>query len=134
MNQTIRRMNRYFNVDCIMRLSQNKELRKELQIRRLSRYNRVQKKSKVIRFGIKVSNNVREALILDKENGNNLWDEAIKKEMAALNQASVFIYHPPSYKVSHQYQYAWESECLIQPSFMQIMLAQSETQQIQAVL
>ena len=59
----------------------------------------------MIKFGIKVPNNVREVLILDKENGYNLWAEAIQKQMTALNQASVFIYHPPSYKVNHQYQY-----------------------------
>ena len=97
-------MNRYFNVDCIIRLSQNKELRKEPQIKWLSRNNRIQRKPKVIKFGIKVPNNVREVLILDKENVNNLWAEAIQKEMTALNQASVFIYHPPSYKVNHQNQ------------------------------
>ena len=64
-----------------MRISQNKELRKELQIRRLSRNKRIQKKSKVIKFGRTVPNNVKEALILDRENGNNLWAEAIQKEM-----------------------------------------------------
>ena len=89
-----------------MRLTQNKELKKELQIRQLSRNGRAKMKSKVIKFGIKVPNNVREALSLDKENGNNLWAEAIQKEMTALNQASVFIHHPPSYKVGNQYQYA----------------------------
>ena len=89
-----------------MRISQTKELRKELQIRRLSRNKRIQKKSKVIKFGITVPNNVKEALILDKENGNNLWAEAIQKEMTALNKASVFIHYPPNHKIDPQYQYA----------------------------
>ena len=106
MNRTIRRMHRYFNIDLIMRLSQNKELKKELNIRRVSRNHRVQRRPNKIKFGIKVPNNIREALILDKENGNNLWSEAIQKEMTALNDAAVFIYHPPSYKVGSQYQYA----------------------------
>ena len=47
MNQTIRRMHSHFNVDYIMRISQNKKLREELQIRRISRNNKVQKKWKM---------------------------------------------------------------------------------------
>ena len=50
MNRTIRRMHRYFNIDRIMRLSQNKELKKDLQIRRLSRNNRVQRRPNKIKF------------------------------------------------------------------------------------
>ena len=34
-----------------------------------------------MKFGIKVSNNVDEALALDKENGNSLWHDAIQKEL-----------------------------------------------------
>ncbi len=58
----------------------------------LSRNKRIQKKTKLIQVGIKVSNNVREAIILEKENGNDLWEEAIQKEMDALNKAIVFHY------------------------------------------
>ena len=32
-------------------------------------------------FGIEIPNTVREALELDRKNGNNLWREAIEKEM-----------------------------------------------------
>ena len=39
------------------------------------------------KFGIQVLKTVREALDLDKANGNNLWWEAIKKEMKAVRIA-----------------------------------------------
>ena len=36
---------------------------------------------KQIKFGVKVPGSVEEALMLDKENGNTLWGEAINKEL-----------------------------------------------------
>ena len=56
----------------------------------------------MIKFCITVANNVKEALTLDKENGNNLLFEAIQKEMTALNKASVFIHYPPNHKIDSQ--------------------------------
>ena len=36
------------------------------------------------KFWIKVPKNVEEALVLDKENGNDLWWKAIQEEMSAV--------------------------------------------------
>lgn len=72
----------------------------------MSRNNKIQKKPKLINFGLKVPNNVRESLLLDTENENNLWAEAIRKEMTVLSKESVFVHHHPSYKVNDQYQHA----------------------------
>ena len=39
-------------------------------------------------FGIEVPNTVKEALEMDKKNGNNIWREAIEKEMKKVKVAS----------------------------------------------
>ena len=39
------------------------------------------------KFGIKIPINVENALDIDKENGNHLWEEAILKEMNAIRIA-----------------------------------------------
>ena len=45
---------------------------------------------KKYKFGVQVPSSVRQALQLDKENGNTLWADAIQKEMDCLNKHSVF--------------------------------------------
>ena len=35
-------------------------------------------------FGYKITNNYREALLLDRKDGNTLWDDATRKEMTEL--------------------------------------------------
>ena len=62
-------------------------------------------KQKRIKFGIQIPNNVKEALEQDKINQNNLWGEAIMKEMSALMKAGVFSFYPPNYRVPNNYQY-----------------------------
>jgi hypothetical protein len=99
--RTIRRMHRYYNTGRIERL----RISNEIKVRRLSRNKRLQNKKNRVKFGIKVPNNVREAIIFDKENKNNLWAEAIMKEMTALEKAGVFEFHPPHHQVSKEYQY-----------------------------
>ena len=65
----------------------------------------MENKANCIKFGIKVPNLVREALIFDSENQNTLWLDAIKKEMTALDQAKVFQYMPGHFKIPKNYQY-----------------------------
>ena len=36
---------------------------------------------KTHKYGIKIPKNVAEAHAIDRENGNSLWDDAIKEEM-----------------------------------------------------
>eukprot|EP00957_Ditylum_brightwellii_P096254 7331618-Ditylum_brightwellii.AAC.2 len=40
-------------------------------------------------------NNIQEALLLDKTNGDNKWSEAIMKEMIDLDRLNVFQYYDP---------------------------------------
>ena len=42
------------------------------------------------KFGVRVPRNIKEALALDKENKNNLWAQAIKKEMDKIMEFEVF--------------------------------------------
>ena len=45
--------------------------------------------------GYKITNNSSEVLLLDKNNGNTLWDDAIFKEMTELEKLGVFQLYPP---------------------------------------
>ena len=101
-NRSIRRMSYHYNVDRIMRIRKYQEIFN----RRLSRNKQMEKRRNRIKFGIRVPNSVREALIFDRENKNNLWAEAIKKEMGALDKAQVFRYQPSHFKIPKDYQYA----------------------------
>ena len=58
------------------------------------------------KFGIKIPNTVRDALLLDRENGNHLWVESIAKEMDGLDEQQVWEFHPPDYKPGSDYQFA----------------------------
>ena len=42
------------------------------------------------KYGVWVPKTVNEALTLEKMNGNNLWREAIMKEMSALQEYNTF--------------------------------------------
>ena len=61
---------------------------------------------KVFKFGIEIPKDYKDAMRLDREAGNNLWKEAVEKEMNQLKQYKVFIDlgkangpPPPGYKV-----------------------------------
>ena len=42
------------------------------------------------KFGVRVPFGIKQAMQLDKENGNTFWLDAIKKELACLNAHEVF--------------------------------------------
>ena len=42
------------------------------------------------KFGVRVPRNTNEALLLDQQNQNNLWKEAIAKEMSKIVEFQVF--------------------------------------------
>ena len=50
------------------------------------------------KFGYKIPNNSREALLLDKKNGNNLWTYTIAKDIMALDRLGLFQLYPPKTK------------------------------------
>ena len=101
-NRSMRRLSRYHNIDRLLRIRKFKDIR----VRRVSRNKRMENKVNRIKFGIKVPNSVREALIFDNDNQNTLWSDAIKKEMTALDNAKVFEYLPGHVKIPKHYQYA----------------------------
>ena len=43
------------------------------------------------KLGVRVARNIKEALALDKEAGNDLWQQAIKKEMDKIVEFEVFV-------------------------------------------
>ena len=58
------------------------------------------------KFGYKIPNNSREALLLDSKNGKTLWADAIAKEMTALERIGVFQIYPP--KTKFDKKYGWQ--------------------------
>ena len=56
------------------------------------------------KFGIQVPNSVRHAEQLDKEAGNTLWADAIKKELAEIDEYDVFKPLPLGVKAPHGYK------------------------------
>ena len=102
--RTLRRLSRYHNIDRIMRLRKMNTI--TINLRRLSKNARNSKLKQREKFGIKIPNNVREALILDRINKNNLWSMAMAKEMGALNHMKCFKYYPGHHKFDTSYQYA----------------------------
>ena len=66
-NRTIRRMAQYYNIDRLMRLRHVKSIK----LRRQYRNTRTKNKGKRVKFGLKIPNNTREALLIDTKIGNN---------------------------------------------------------------
>ena len=60
------------------------------------------------KFGIKIPNSTREALLFDKLNNDTKWGDAIAKEMNGLCRLNVFKFFSPSHKLDKQngWQYA----------------------------
>ena len=56
------------------------------------------------KYGIKIPNTTREALILDRINGENKWYDAIQKELIALEKLNVWKFHPSHHKMPREYQ------------------------------
>ena len=59
-----------------------------------------------ILFGLEVPCNVREALELDRKNGNQRWAEAIHKEMKGLQDHKTFSFLNPGKAAPTGYQFA----------------------------
>ena len=51
-----------------------------------------------IMYGIKVPKSAKQALEFDKQNGNTMWEDSIKKEMKALYDMETFRFLPGSHK------------------------------------
>ena len=58
------------------------------------------------KYAIKILNTTREALILDRINGDNKWYDAIEKELIVLEKFSIWKFHSSHYKILREYQKA----------------------------
>ena len=72
----------------------NKYIRKNKKWRTLvNKLKKQLRNTPVFQFGVQVPRNHAEAMELDRKNGNNLWAEAIKKELEGLDEYNVFRDH-----------------------------------------
>ena len=55
-------------------------------------------------MGVEVPRTVKEALELDAKNGDNKWQEGIKKEMEGLYEHQTFRFLPPGSKAPEGFQ------------------------------
>ena len=74
-------------------------LKLELDDQETKKLKKKVKSSKKERCGMSIPRNTREALMLDKNNGNTLWAEAIANERTALEAKGVFKFHHPTNKM-----------------------------------
>ena len=56
-------------------------------------------------FGVRVPRTYKEALALDKANGNTLWQDAIQKELDQIREYNTFIPRPDLWRAPEGYQF-----------------------------
>ena len=74
--------------------------------RRTNKHKTRFKGDSAMKFGVEVPRTVKEALELDKNNGNNKWAEAIQKEMQGLHDHQTFRFLAPGEAAPKEYQFA----------------------------
>jgi hypothetical protein len=89
----VRRLYRSYNIDKAVRVNRTRRATKN----RTSKNARNAKIQDRVKYDIRVPRNTREALLLDKQNKNTKWADAIAKEMTALNRLDVFEYKSPAH-------------------------------------
>ena len=89
---------------AISRLSRSYNIDRTIRLRRISKNTMNEKKINREKFGILIHNSSREALLLDKENGNSFWAESTMKEMTALDTAGCFYCYPSHHKFGKAFQ------------------------------
>ena len=57
-------------------------------------------------YGVILPQNVKQALAIDAESGDDVWLQAIRKEVASLLALHCFEFHVPDYKPNLEYQFA----------------------------
>ena len=66
---------------------------------------KVQASGKKYKFGVRVPFGLKQAMQLDKENGNTFWFDAIKKKLSCLTDHKVFRFLEKGEKAPSNYQY-----------------------------
>lgn len=93
-SRLIRRLHRHYNIGRTLRARKN---RTKAGMSRNQRIAAIVNREK---YGIKVPQNVRQALLYDTTNNNTLWSDAIAKEMTSLLKLNVFKFHSSTHKCS----------------------------------
>ena len=60
---------------------------------------------RTFKFGVEVPKKWKDIIIIDSASGNTLWQDAVKKEVAALIFHKCFDFKSPNYKPSSEYQF-----------------------------
>ena len=102
---TIRRMSRVHGVEKSYRVI-IRRVKKARTGSKKSRNARVVSQSMRETFGIKIPNSTKEALILDRINGDNKWHDSMQKELMALEKLNVWKFHPSHHRMPKDYQKA----------------------------
>ncbi len=66
-----------------------------------------------VKYGVKIPKNIKEALMMDKFNKDDLWKEAIIKEISALMGRQTFEYLSGTWKKHQQEGYKFAPLCMI---------------------
>ena len=96
------RLNRVRGIDTVHRIS-IRRIKKSKNNEKPSRNTRLSSELIRKKFGIKIPNTVKEALLLDKINRDTKWYDVIMKEMKALEKLNVSRFHPNNYKMPKEF-------------------------------
>ena len=66
---------------------------------------KVKGQAKKFQFGVQVPVGLKQAMMLDKKNGNTLWLDSIRKELSCLDDHNVFKVLPKGADQPPDYQY-----------------------------
>jgi hypothetical protein len=91
----VKRLYREYNIDRTVRVTRVRAVKN-----RMSKNSQNAKIKDRTKYDIRVPNNTREALLLDKTNKKTYWADAIAKEMTALDRLNVFEYKSPTFVCS----------------------------------
>ena len=100
MERAIRRVARLYDFF----LNENNEIKRARWAIRAKKKRVYGPKEKKLKFGIEVPRTVKDAFKLDQKNGNTLWQDALEKEMKALEELDCFEYHPAGYNPGDDFQ------------------------------
>ena len=90
--RTIRHIRRYYNIDCTIRARKN---RTKSGMSWNQRNAAIPLREK---YGIRIPQSIRQAIIFDDENKNTKWQHSMAKEIGSLKKLDVFEFHPSNHK------------------------------------
>jgi hypothetical protein len=81
------------NTTLVISFARNQNLLNKIHLMKITRIHTAPTNPTAIKykFGIHVPKGIKNAINLDKKNGNNLWEEAIKTKLKQLTDYEIFI-------------------------------------------